>query len=70
MIHVETSPGWLRQVSAIIGALPETHILGTCWGLLMMRRGVTPRSGLVGGAGGVSMGRVVVNGGIMTISDA
>ena len=26
-----------RQVSAIIGALPETHILGTCWGLLMMR---------------------------------
>jgi len=28
--------GFTNQVSAIIGALPETHILGTCWGLLMM----------------------------------
>jgi len=28
--------GFTNQVSAIIGALPETHILGTIWGLAMM----------------------------------
>ena len=26
--------GFTNQVSAIIGALPETHILGTIWGLV------------------------------------
>ena len=32
--------GFTNQVSAIIGALPETHILGTCWGLAMMTLGL------------------------------
>ena len=27
--------GFTNQVSAIIGALPETHVLGTIWGALL-----------------------------------
>ena len=36
--------GFTNQVSAIVGALPETHILGTCWGLAMMCLGGEPGS--------------------------